>query len=111
MVIGICDDDIRTGEELRDEILKYNQRMNIESEICLFQSGQALLEAIDEKTETMQILFLDIEMPEMDGFEVAKCINEQKKDIIQIFVSSHDERVYEALDFHPFHFIRKEYPL
>ena len=109
MVIGICDDDIRTCEELRDEIMKYNQRMNIESEICLFQSGKELLETIDKKTETMQIIFLDIEMPGVNGFEVAKRIQEQNPNLLLIFVTSHDEQVFQAFDFHPFHFIRKEH--
>ncbi len=53
------------------------------------------------------IVFLDIDMPEMNGFDIAKILNNIRPDITIIFVSSFENFVFESFEYHPFRFIRK----
>lgn len=53
------------------------------------------------------IVFLDIDMPEMNGFDIAKILNNIRPDITIIFVSSFDNFVFESFEYHPFRFVRK----
>lgn len=56
------------------------------------------------------LIFLDIEMPQLDGISVAQKINELKGDKelpLVAFLTSHDEKVFEALKNYPYTFIRK----
>lgn len=52
------------------------------------------------------VLFLDIEMPEINGIDLAQKIKDMK-DIPIIFVSSHSGYVFDTLHLRPFFFIRK----
>ncbi len=53
------------------------------------------------------IVFLDIDMPEMNGFDIAKILNNIRPDITIIFVSSFENFVFESFEYHPFRFVRK----
>ena len=57
--------------------------------------------------EDLDILLLDIDMPEITGLEVAKKIREAHSDIILIFVSSHEQYVFDSIEYNPFRYIRK----
>lgn len=49
------------------------------------------------------IVFLDIDMPQMGGFEIAHCFD----DCFLIFVTNRDDLVFDCFEYHPFAFIRK----
>lgn len=70
-----------------------------------FSSGKTLLSHL--KVETCDILLLDIDMPGLTGLEVAKELSDLKKKPLLVFVTSHDELVYDSFQYHPFAFIRK----
>lgn len=56
----------------------------------------------------IDVLFLDIDMPEMTGFEIAKIMSRNYKEILIIFMSAYDNFVYESFDYLPFAYMRKE---
>jgi DNA-binding LytR/AlgR family response regulator len=72
-----------------------------------FVSGQELIEYL--KDHHVDVLFLDIDMPHMGGFEVAKIICQNYKDIKIIFMSAYDNFVYNAFEFYPFAYLRKSH--
>ncbi len=53
-------------------------------------------------------VFLDIDMPSVNGFDIAGQIN-RHKDAFIIFISMHGELVYSSIKFQPFRFIRKSH--
>ena len=72
-----------------------------------FDNGADLLEYAD--THIIDILFLDIDMPEMTGFEIAKRLNKKfHGEILIVFMSAYDNFVYESFDYLPFAYLRKE---
>ncbi len=59
--------------------------------------------------EHLEILILDIEMPEMGGIEVKNRLQRLKRDVIIIYVTSHDEMMREAFGLNVLGFVKKEY--
>lgn len=72
-------------------------------------SGKELIEIMEDKP--LDVLFLDIDMPELNGFELAKRITSKNKDAIIIFVSGYDHYVYQVFEFCPFAYLRKSHIL
>lgn len=103
---AICDDEKPMLDYLQKHILIEYKKQNIEISIEQFISGEELLNA--HKENAFDAVFLDIDMPEINGFDIAESINGSENTLI-IFVTSHDELVYSSLKFRPFRFIRKAY--
>lgn len=103
MRIFLCDDEPKILSDLSRKV----QECLPESEIVLYESGEALLCAL--RTEKCDILLLDIDMPGMSGLDIAKEMTGLASKPLLVFVTSHDELVYDSLFYHPFGFIRKSY--
>lgn len=61
-----------------------------------------------QKAKSFDVVFLDIDMPEISGFDIAEKIKANKPTLI-IFVTTHDELVFSSLKFQPFRFVRKSF--
>ena len=61
----------------------------------------------DHKKIPFDVVFLDIVMPDMNGFEVAKQIRSINSKTYIIFITTEVGLVIDNLDFQPFHFIPK----
>lgn len=103
MLIYLCDDESKMLEKM-ERLLR---AMLPESTIQTFQSGKELL--IELQKKQCEILLLDIDMPEISGMDIARWIQNSGQKVLLIFVTCHDELVYESFQFHPFGFIRKQY--
>lgn len=101
--IAICDDEQHTLMEMKRIIDKYMKLINIEYNLHVFDNPLNLL----EEKYIIHILFLDVEMPQMDGFAVAEKIREKNKDIKIIFVTSHSELVQKAFKVKAFRYLYK----
>ena len=76
-------------------------------EYKLFSFSNPLNFLASAKEEKFDLSFLDIDMPEMNGLEVANQLSEINKSGQIIFLSQREDLVFECLKFHPFGFIRK----
>ena len=106
--IAICDDNKPMLDFLKEKIDDILENNGIANEISEFQSGQDFLECHAKKT--FDVVFLDIVMPEPDGFEVAKQVRKISYDTYIIFITTESSLVYESFDFQPFYFIPKNKP-
>ena len=75
------------------------------NEIAVYYSGESVLK--DEITP--DILFLDIEMPGMDGFEVAIKIKERQPLCKIIMATGRDDLMKESFKVAPFRFVSKPF--
>ena len=72
-----------------------------------FGGGLEVLKYIKETP--VDILFLDIDMPNLNGFEVAKVICKEYSHIKIIFMSAYDNFVYSTFNYSPFAYLRKSH--
>lgn len=103
---AICDDEPTILNYLNNHISNGLKQQGADIHIDTFTSGRNLLDAY--KAEPFDMVFLDIDMPEISGFDVAEKINGIGEPLI-VFVTSHDELVFSSIRFRPFRFIRKTY--
>lgn len=99
---AICDDESTMLDYLYEHISKEFERQKANVQIDKYTSGKDFLNAY--KAEPYDVVFLDIDMPKISGFDVAEKISEKA---LIIFVTTHDELVYSSLKFQLFRFIRK----
>ena len=101
----ICDDEKIFLEELSNKIIECLEKQNIDMNIKVCNSGKKLLNIC--KTLSVDAIFLDIDIPEMNGFQIAKNVRKLYPDCMIIFCSSHNELVYESFEYEPFWFLCK----
>jgi two-component system, LytTR family, response regulator len=66
--------------------------------------GEEAVEAIREHTP--DIVLLDIQMPNLDGFEVVAALGEAQQPVV-IFVTAHDQYALRAFEVHAFDYLLK----
>ena len=107
--IVFCDDNAGFLSLFRSFAKKhFRQIMPDEAEYEIgpcFGNGKEVLEYI--KGHKVDVLFLDIDMPEMTGFELAKILCRDFKDTLVVFMSAYDNFVYESFNYLPFAYMRK----
>ena len=103
--IGICDDEKVINGIMETIIASYGEEKNIVTDITYYESGIALLNSHD--VPNLDILFLDIDMPELDGVETAYKLNECKHHCKIVMLTSKVERFKEAFKIGAFRFVTK----
>lgn len=103
--VAICDDNIIFLERLRTEIKKALTRYKIPHSIKIFSSGAEFLE--QHGKAPFDTVFLDIKMPDINGFQVAEKLRHSSEKALIIFVTTEDTLVYDSFGFQPFDFIPK----
>lgn len=103
--VGICDDEPLIIEALQRIILEIAEKNGWEINISCFESGKALLEAVD----ALEAVFLDIDMPELDGIETGKRIGKKNKDCKLIMATGRTDKFKEAFRIHAFRFATKPF--
>lgn len=93
MKIAICDDDIRDIENLRRNIYAHSDA----HEIIEFLSAEPFLKRI-YRGEPFDLLFLDVQMPDSDGWEIAKELKQEKHKIFIAMITVHGEYIFDCFD-------------
>lgn len=107
LYIAICDDQNLFATVLKENMELISARLHISLNIEIYNSGLALLEKQD-KNNAFDAIFLDIDMPEISGMDTAQRLFEKDKYQLIVFITSHDELVFDALKLQPLNFIRKK---
>ncbi len=102
MKIAICDDDINSAKLFSSKI----KSVMTGNDIFIFTCGKDLLQS----NHSFDVIFLDIEMQEMNGFEVAKKLMIKWQNCIFSFITSHAELAVDGYDYQPFQYILKTAP-
>lgn len=104
--VAICDDDIRITGELEMLIQKIAKHNFVDVEIEVFWDGKSLVEEI-RKGFCFDIIYLDIEMDREDGISAARKIRTYDKNVLIIYVTSHENHMKESFSVRPFQFLVK----
>lgn len=104
MRIIICDDDNLIIEQLEKSIRLYFEKNHTKvPDIVSFSNGGDLLDDSGEK----DIVFLDIEMPGMNGIFVGQELKRRNKDTLIFVVTAYAEYLDEAMRFQVFRYLSK----
>lgn len=106
--VAVCDDNKVFLDVLCRMAKRRLTKCNISYQIRDYLSGSVFLE--HHKKEPFDVVLLDIVMPDMDGFQVAKEIRRISEKTYIIFITTENNLVYDSLDFRPFNFIPKDPP-
>lgn len=102
--IAVCDDEPHVVRILRDRISALLADQEPETET--FLSGLGLRDSI-LAGKRYDVIFLDINLPDVNGIFLARHIRPLIGDSLLIFVSSQEEAVYDSFAASPFRFLRK----
>lgn len=85
MKIAIVDDEKKQREIIREYIERYGSENNLLFDCREFISGTSALDGYDPQID---MIILDVDMPEKSGIETAKEIREMGSDAVIIFVTN-----------------------
>lgn len=103
--IGICDDDSIILRELQQMIARIRDEWKYQWKVCTFETVEAIL----EQAEELNVAFLDIEMPKMDGIELGKKITERNPGCKIIMATAMVERFKDAFRIQALRFVTKPF--
>jgi len=83
--IAIVEDEISFVEQLQKYLFEFQKENNIEFKISVFRDGEDILK--DYKNE-YDAIFLDIEMPKVNGMEAAEQIRDMDEDVVLMFITN-----------------------
>jgi len=104
--VAIVDDETRNLEYNESLVKDICTKLKISAVINKYNKAQNLLYDINEKIY-FDICLLDIEMPEINGLELARLINEKISNNYTIFITSHNEYAIMGYELHVFRYIPK----
>jgi len=105
LVLAICDDDVSVLEIVSGAIVNSFRRRGYSAHMETFKRATALEARME--TQEFDLVFLDIDMPGMDGITFARKLRTRNSRTDVIFISSREDKVFEALRTQPSGFIRK----
>ncbi|MBR3995265.1 MAG: response regulator transcription factor [Clostridia bacterium] len=104
MRIAICDDNMNHINIIENYIHDL-RKTSIECDA--YQSGEELIRSFRDGEEQYDVIFLDMEMEQLNGIETANYIREIDEHVIIVFVTSHTEYMRDSFKCAPFRFLVK----
>lgn len=103
MRIAICDDIVEYRLSVKAYVVEYFKMHNLDCIINEFENGTDLLYS----TENYDILFLDIELGDSNGIEIAKEMQARDKHTVILIVTSYHQYLDDAMDINVTRYIDK----
>lgn len=107
MRILICDDEERYLNKLKVHVEEYLRLHNIKAELCTALDPKTIIDS----ELVFDLVFLDIDMPEINGIALAKELKKRNGKVILFFVTNFDEYQDEAMDLRIFRFFEKPFDI
>jgi len=97
----ICDDDIYTGKVMKKVIEEHPQVKNI----YIAKDGEEAVEVV--RKYDVDLAFMDVDMPNMDGLEAAKIMIGINENIKIIFITAFQNYAYDSYEIRAYDYILK----
>lgn len=99
MNIVICDDISLFISQLKAMIVPIFDKNNIKPSVYSFSTGNDLISWYDAQNQPIDFLFIDVEMPGINGVETLRKLRCKGSKCQAVFISSHRQYVFEAMDY------------
>lgn len=94
--IGICDDVYDARLVLRAALERAAEKRRITAAFFEFSAGENLLRWLESHAGELDLVFLDLEMGEVDGIETARRLRAADEGLQIVFVTGHADRVFDG---------------
>lgn len=104
--IAVCDDMEEDVKYISSAVNQWAEKENIMVDIETFPSAESFLSRYAEQ-KAFDILLLDIEMPSMNGVELAKRIRKENDAVQIIFITGYTDYIAEGYEVSALHYLVK----
>ena len=94
--IGICDDVYDARLVLRSALERVLEKRRVQGQFWEFSSGEGLLGWLEHHAGELDIVFLDMEMGELDGMETARRLRAADEGLQLVFVTGYADHVFDG---------------
>ena len=101
--IAICDDEKHMSDHIRSMVLNFFRKKNREISLRMFSGGEELLSYNGQ----IDILFLDIQMKDMDGMETARKLRADQFRGFLVFITVLKEMVFQSFEVQAYDYLVK----
>lgn len=91
MNIAICDDNYADLEYITKIVYQSFSKNKIACDLKTYTNAGNLLEA--NQNQLFDVIFLDLDMPEISGMEAASRLNKLNESTEIVFITNHDEYI------------------
>lgn len=106
-VIGILSEDVMWGQASVEWVSQTFGKTMGKTEVRLYENRNQLLEQVPGNP-SVDVLFLDLDLKQKDGIEIARNINEKWQDCLLIYCSEHLENALEVYSTDHIYFVLKQ---
>lgn len=103
MRIAVCDDEPQYRQQAVQAIHECTRSLDILTDV--FENGNDFLQSF--RKNPYDLVFLDIEMPEIDGISLARKLRELSRDVPIVFLTSHIEYALEGYEVNALRYLTK----
>ncbi len=104
--VAVCDDERTALQELAEEVRRWAEAEGEACSVGTFASADAFWFVWEERKD-LEVLLLDIEMPGMDGMELARRLRQAGEPIGIIFVTGNPDFALEGYDLEAVSYVMK----
>lgn len=105
-LVAVCDDEQAHAQAIAQTIRHEFASRGYPVSTDVYANSTALMKRLEQGT-CYDVLFLDIDMPMLNGIELCRRIREIKGNTLVVFISNCEEMVFQVFEVAPFRFIRK----
>lgn len=107
--VCVCDDDVTIANRICLILERISKDRNIEIKIEVFYDGATLIQNLEKNNSYYDVVFLDIEMEDMNGIDTAKQLRLRDELAYIIYVTSHESYAIESFSVRPYQFVLKPF--
>ena len=105
--IAICDDDLCFLDNFAGMITTSFAELGQQIDTFTFSNGKSLVEKVEKEKQIFDVIFLDVNMPLVQGFQVAQRLRELNQAFILLFVTYVENQSREGYLYGAFRYIFK----
>lgn len=94
--IAICDDNADARLSLRSALERILELRLTEAQIYEFSTGEGLLRWLEKHAGEIDLVFLDMEMGQLDGMETARRLRTHHPALLLVFVTGYADHVFDG---------------
>ena len=103
--VAVVDDEEVMANIISNRVREYLHNQIIAFDLTTYTDGASFLQQC--KSTHFDLIFLDIDMPDITGLDIAHKIRMKQSHTEMIFITNKDDLVYDTIRYTPLRFIRK----